>query len=185
MDGLEKLPVYTDPDWPHPPRDRPVPAIKLDVEPWSKFWPDAKPLMLAHRAELNQDDSRTPLRPDHFRIEAIAEAGGLLILGARYCESLVGYSIWYLMPSLETEGLLIAMQAPWYVKPEFRSLGVGLRLLRRAEILLKQRGVRLLAGHLPETGPGADLWPLFERKGAKKIGVEFHLWLDPLGKGVL
>lgn len=161
-------------------RPRQVPNVMIGPESWTRLWsPACQKLMMAHRDEVGQADVRAPFDPDHERILALQNAGGLMVLGARYCDELVGYSIWYLVPSLESQGLIIAMQAPWYVAPEFRGYGVGMRLLNSAMLQLRQRGCKMLQGHLPLEGQGSDLWPVFARKGAKKIGTEFSLWLEP------
>lgn len=158
-----------------------VPTVIVGPESWNRLWPDCRQLMLDHKDELGQNDPRAPLDPDHYRIQLTAESGGLLILGARHGRELVGYSIWYLLPSLETVGLVMAMQAPWYVKPEFRSLGVGVRLWNLAMLQLRQRGVQLVMGHVPAEGPGQELIHFVKRKGGKVIGTEFALWLtEPL-----
>ena len=99
--------------------------VEIGLERWNDIWPEAKPLMLAHRAELGQDDPRAEFSPDHQQINKLESYGGLQIVTARADGSLVGYSICYLMPSLESAGLMMAMMAPWYVAPAWRSRGIG------------------------------------------------------------
>lgn len=148
---------------------------------WDDLWPEAKPLMLAHKAETGLDDPRQALAPDTQAIRAYEATGGLLLLSARSAGALVGYSIWYISKSLETSGLLVANQGPWYVTPAWRGRGAGLLLWRKAKQLLREAEVRLIFAHFPAAGAGSELGDFFAREGGKVIGTEVAIWLDDLG----
>lgn len=162
-------------------KSEPGAAAVIACESWDSLWPDARPLMLAHRAELGQDDPRCPLVPDQAFIRQLQAAGGLLLVTARDTEhQLLGYSIWYLVPSLETVGLKMAMQAPWYVVPAWRGERLGWKLWVRAKSELAAAGVRLLHLHAPAEGPEAASVDKFWRGlGATRLGTEYALWLEP------
>ena len=152
---------------------------KIEKVFWDDLWPEAKQLMLAHKVETGQDDPRQVLVPDSQRIRAFEATGGLMLLAARdSAEALVGYSIWYISKSLETSGLLVADQGPWYVVPAWRSRGVGLSLWRKAKRLLREAEVRLILAHYPSSGAGEVLGAFFTREGAKVVGTLVSIWLD-------
>lgn len=153
---------------------RPLTKPEVWIERWSDLWPDCRKMMLLHRRELKQD--HFPLDLDHARIEALEQQGGLLCLAARKSSGeLVGYAIWYLMPSLESKGILLAEQGPWYVTAEHRKDGVGLELRRRSWEILRRRGVKQVMSHHSALTP--DLEKLFLREGSELIGQLYYRYL--------
>lgn len=155
--------------------------VRIGLEPWERLWASGKTLMQEHRRELKKDDSRRPLQPDHRTIQAMEEVGALFCLGARTAlGDLVGYSIWYISPDLESEGLLVGQQAPWFVTEEWRKNGVGLALWREAKRELQRRNVSVMSVHFPPEGGGRKLSRFFEREGGVLVECVYDIWLEPM-----
>ncbi len=144
--------------------------------PWKRLWPDAAELMELHRAELEQN--WWPLRPDHRQIEERERVGGLICIEARSGEALLGYGIWYLQPSLECAGVLLAQQGPWYVRKEARAGGLGLRILDFGLAELRRAGVNEVWFHHSANTP--NLGVVFRQLGAKPAETSYVMKLEPL-----
>ncbi len=143
--------------------------------PWKRLWPDAAELMQRHREELAR--SAWPLRPDHRQIEELEKAGGLICIEARDPEDLLlGYGIWYLQPSLESAGVLLAQQGPWYVRKEARAGGLGLRILDFGLAELRRAGVNEVWFHHSANTP--NLGVVFRQLGAKPAETSYVLRLE-------
>lgn len=78
--------------------------------------------------------------PDFARYRKIDEAGACLFLAARDEGRLVGYAVFFVMQSPHHQTLCVAHGDALYVLPEYQGAGVG--LYRRAEAMLKERGVK-------------------------------------------
>ncbi len=158
-------------------------SIDICQARWDDIWPECKMLMLDHRAEVGQEDSRAKLNPDHQAIRRLESLGGVFILSARSRSTLIGYAIWFLTSSIETTGLLVAQQGPWFVVEAMRSRGTGMMLWREAMKHFREIGVGLLLGHQPPTGPGSEATAkLFSRLGGKIEQTVWSIWLEQLGE---
>lgn len=146
-------------------------------ESWAEFWPEAQFLLVAHRDEV-EPHARTPFVLNHSVCEALDASGSMLITSARSAESLVGYSIWFLSPQFDSLALA-ATQGPWFVMPEWRASGAGIRVFRKSLEALRARGVeRVLPHHWGgATGPGLDKF--FRRLGATPLETSYSLYLSP------
>lgn len=150
-------------------------SIELRLEPWNMIWPEAKPLMARHHEEVHERDSRMPFKPALQVAQALQEAGVLKIVTARSAGQLVGYCIWYLSPDLESEDVLVASQGPWYVLPEWRASGVGIRLVRESVRHLRDAGASLILLHHWANNPRLGM--VFGRLGAKPLETVYELWV--------
>lgn len=150
--------------------------LVLRTERWGTFWPEAEPLFAIHRSEVG-DSSPAPLRVDWRLAEQLDLAGALLIQTARSEGLLAGYCIWYISPSLESAGLLVGSQGPWFVLPEHRTGRAAVRLLKESLGALRARGVLQALPHHWMGGAGPRLGPLFERLGARPLEITYSLWL--------
>jgi GNAT superfamily N-acetyltransferase len=92
-------------------------------------------------------------------------AGGLFILTARAEGKLVGYYFANLFTHIHYKGISCAFVQGYYLLPEYRAAGNGIRLLKTAENILKKRGIRML---YISCGELLDLVGLLERLGFKK-----------------
>lgn len=132
------------------------PRARIGLEPWDSIWPDAKDLAEAHH---NAVGAPWPHTLDERTFEAMYGAGVLKILAARSAGVLRGYCLWYLAPNLESAGMLVAQQGPWFALDP----GLGLRLLRESYRLMPEWGVEYALPHHWANEPRLGL--LFRRFG--------------------
>lgn len=154
--------------------------LVLEIERWSGIWPECVPLMKAHASEVRGgSDDRVPFELDLERIRAIDRADFLVIVSAREPTEfhLVGYCIWFLTPSLESLGLLVATQSAWYLAEPFRGAGRALKIWNRSIEELKKRGVKMAYPHHWNDGAGAKIGKFFERQGAVRREIGYELWI--------
>jgi GNAT superfamily N-acetyltransferase len=78
--------------------------------------------------------------PDFERYRRLDEAGACLFLSARDAGTLIGYVVFFVLQSPHHKSLLVAHGDAFYVLPEHR--GHGLALYRKAEAMLRERGVK-------------------------------------------
>lgn len=97
------------------------------------------------------------------------------VLVARDKGRAIGLFAFVLHPSLFS-GEQVAGELMWYVEPEHRAGGVGLRLLAEAEREAKALGAAAMNLTAPAGGP--DLGEMYGRCGYQKVEVAFQRRLD-------
>lgn len=150
-------------------------TVSYAVEPLHSFWPEADVLMAAHNREV---DACAPADFcfDVTQAKAIEAAGMLVICTARDGGRLVGYCIWFLSTSLVCMGRKIATQTAWYVTPDSREGGLGLRLFNFAIAELRLRGVIEAFPHFwAKSSP--RLHQFFARLGAEPVESVYRMRL--------
>ena len=156
--------------------------LEYALESWAKFWPEAQRLFVAHRDEV-EPQARAPFVLNHALCEALDASGAMLITSARVPRGLVGYSIWFLAPQFDSLRLS-ATQGPWYVMPEWRPSGAGIRVFRKSLEALRARGVdRAMPHHWGgQSGPMLDKF--FRRLGAVPLETTYSLYLTESPHGM-
>lgn len=145
-------------------------------EPWTSFWPESQLLLAAHHEEL-EPDARAPFVVDSAAASAMDAAGVLSITTARSAAgALVGYCIWYLGAALDSP-TICATQGPWFVLPDWRRSGAGLKVFEESLQVLRARGIARAFPHHWMAGGGPALGRYFARLGAKPVEVSYDLWL--------
>lgn len=145
-------------------------------EPWDSFWPDAEGLAAEHSLEVDTGiEPRRRYAPDVARMRALNVMGTMRIFAARRDKKLVGYFTWMVMPDLESEGLVIANQGAWYVRP--KEPHAAHTLFEYSIAMLKLLGVRCIFPHHRLQGRGASIGRFFERWKAKEIQRTYCLWI--------
>jgi len=74
--------------------------ITLQIEPFSEFIIEAKPLLPLHWEELALNKDKVPLDPKYEDYYAREEAGGILVVTVREKGELTGYFIGMIAPGL-------------------------------------------------------------------------------------
>lgn len=115
---------------------------KFQVEKWREFAPDGNKLFHRHWEDLSLDRDKIQLSVDEAQYERMDDLGILHIVTARKEDRLVGYFLAFLMthPHYKDAGLM-AVTDIYYLLPEERSGGLGLKLLAEVEKSLLARGV--------------------------------------------
>lgn len=150
--------------------------LTIARESWTDFWPEAEPLLASHRTEV-EASSPAPFVVDTGLAAQLDAVGALVLVTARQYDKLLGYCIWTIGPNLESAGLLVASQGPWYVMPEHRASPLGLRLFHESIAILRLAGVHQALPHHWTGGAGQRLEKLFLRMGAKPLETVYSLWL--------
>lgn len=148
--------------------------LRIEEEAWGDLWPVAEPLTRLHSAEVDIEPRR-PLRPDVELLEKLAALGVLRALGARLGSELIGYITWQISPDIESQGLLIANQGPWFVLPGYPRVAWG--LYDASISMLRVSGVSCIFPHHRLQGRGAELGKFLLRQGAKPLQQHYIQWI--------
>jgi ribosomal protein S18 acetylase RimI-like enzyme len=103
-----------------------------------------KPLNLLHHQETDDLKEEVPLDPDYELYKFLEEQGMLIVITARELGKLVGYLTYTTTPVLHHKSTKIANADMFYILPSYRGSMLGLRMLRNAEAVLKDKGVQMI-----------------------------------------
>lgn len=145
--------------------------------PWGDaIWAELKPLAEKHAREVDGGvEPRRPFKLDEALMKSLAAAGILHLVVARVAGKVVGYFTWNVMPDVESEGLIIALQGAWYVEPGFPRVAV--RIFIASIRMLRDLGVKCIFPHHRTQGRGSAIGRFFRRQGAKHIQDTYILWI--------
>ena len=102
----------------------------------------AGPLFDANFAELERHKGVAHVAPDAARYHALEQAGAMFILCAFHEDTMVGYSINFVMPHPHYSGMVTSLNDLLFVHPAHRAK-VGLRLISATERWARERGAAL------------------------------------------
>ena len=153
----------------------PRPHVRVAWEPWEALWPGINELAEIHASEVE------PTSPRRFKVDAQRMAVGcrlglIRIYTARIDGELAGYCSWNLSWDLESEGLPIATQGAWFVKPG-APWGLAAKLFMESLEGLRGIGIQCVFPHHRVQGRGAQLGKFFTRLGAVRIQETYMLWI--------
>lgn len=132
---------------------------------WTDLWAKGSALFLEHRAELELHEPRVPYSMDFERVGQLEELGVVQVVAGQRNGVYVGYCIFFISPSLESRGIQVGSQGPWFVTAEHRGGALGLRLWRESIERLRERGVRHVLAHAYDKSD-PRLGAFFEHQGA-------------------
>ena len=140
------------------------------------WWLEVQAMAAQHSAEVEGDiEPRWRFEVDVDAMVASDRAGSLKVFSARKNGSLVGYYMWRPSYAIESRGLLIAEQGPFYVAPGHP--GVAAALYEHSITALRRMGVKCVFPHVRTLGRGARFGRFLERRGARKIQETYMLWI--------
>ena len=123
--------------------------MEFGIETWSEdLIEELKPLVARHYQEVTLHKEHVPLDPDWTRYTKIAEAGALLVIGARENGILVGYCVFYISNMMHFQTTQCASSDAIYLAPEHRNGFAGVKLIKASEAALKERGVTKVLWHI-------------------------------------
>jgi hypothetical protein len=155
-------------------------GIVIGPESWESLWPEIDVLFAEHFREVDGgDEPQRPYRLDEPAMRAMNASGQLRIFTARVSGSLAGYCMWQVSKDVESAGATFAEHGPWFVRPCFARLMLGLKLFDASLDDLRALGVRTAYPHHRLHGRGAKLGAFFRRRGAVEIQRTYSL---PLGE---
>lgn len=151
-------------------------SLTFQVEPWSRFCVDADALMDRHWQESALDREKFPRALSAGVYSEADRAGSLCILTARRDGKICGYYISTIVahPHYAGSGRM-AFTDIYFLAPEERKAGLGIRLIIEAEQAMRERGaVKAYAS----TKIHQDLSPLFVGLGWKPTDITFTKLLE-------
>lgn len=145
-------------------------TVTFQTESYEQCRAEIDRLLPAHYAEIAIHKDRIPLAPDYKAYKEAADAGVLHITTCRKDGEVVGYVVGFVRPHLHYVTTVHAFTDIFWLHPDQRKGGLGVRLLQEYEAALKKRGVvRAYIG----TKTFFDLSPLFKRLGWEHIEYMF------------
>lgn len=151
--------------------------IVVAEAPWGDaIWAEMKPLAEKHALEVDGGvEPRRRFKLDEAVMRSLAAAGVLHLIVARAAGKLIAYFTWNVMPDVESEGLIIALQGAWYVEPGYPR--VAAMTFDASIDMLRNLGVQMIYPHHRTQGRGASIGRFFRRRGAKHIQQTYSLWI--------
>lgn len=146
---------------------------------WNRIWPSGEALFLEHRAEIKADFPGIPYQMDFVLASEYDKLGIMQCVAAHVDGDLIGYCIFFISPSIESAGSLVASQGPWFVGAKWRALrdqhsNVAFAMWKEAKAALTERGVKQVLVHRYErSDPRLDFF--FARQGAKPFARVFSM----------
>ncbi len=139
-------------------------------------WNEMRPLTEAHYREIatHQD---IPLDPLLDLYDALEKAGKLRVFLVRDAASvLIGYAIYTVAPNPHYRSMLQASQDVLFLREDMRKGGLGARLVRHCDDVLRAEGIILVTQHVKVSHPVLGL--LLERQGYQCVERIYSKRLD-------
>lgn len=114
--------------------------IVFQREKLSECWDESWPLFVSHWEETEQYRHQQKLNPDKDRLFAYERMGIYYYYTARDENKLIGHCGMYVMLSVHTQEL-IATEDTWFLLPENRKSGTGIRLHNFVKDEMKNKNV--------------------------------------------
>ena len=116
--------------------------ITCHIENFEQQLPELKVLLPGHYRELALNQDQVPLDPQYAMYIERERQGGLLFVTLRDAGELVGYYIGFIAPGLHYRTCLTCTTDIFYLRPDKRKGGAGLRMFQFVESELRRRGVQ-------------------------------------------
>lgn len=137
-------------------------SLRIELGDWSDV--TDLPILEEHWDEVAKNKKLMVLNPDWAKYKLLADAGMLFCLVAYADNEIVGYSFNMLDTHLHYADLVYCNNDVLFVKKEYRSSTLGLRLIKETELEAKRRGAELMLWHAKEH---TSLARIFELKKYK------------------
>jgi GNAT superfamily N-acetyltransferase len=148
--------------------------LTAQVEPWSEFVHEAKPLFPLHWEELALNKDEVPLDPQYDVYDRKDACGEVMVMTLREAGKLAGYFIGFVGPGLHYKTCLTLTMDIFWIAPEHRGKMGGNKLFKAVEVEARRRGVqRMFVGSKCHK----DASFLFERLGYERVEVFYSSWL--------
>lgn len=149
-------------------------GVTFQHEPFRQFYDEAQPLIAEHcvQADFAPDEHALKNLP---LLERLDELGAVQTATARSNGRLFGYLITIIGPSFDARDQLVALHTSFYTSPLIR--GLGPKLQRAANEMLKTRGIAEVQMRAGVRGAGPRLGTFYRRLGAEHFGTLYRLEL--------
>jgi GNAT superfamily N-acetyltransferase len=146
--------------------------ITFQTETVDQIWPDMGPLIAEHWRALARNQDLVPLDVDIDMYRAIERAGRLMVAAVRNDGALCGYAVYMVTFHPHYRTTLFANADLFWVTPDRRGAGVGMRMFRFVEEQLRGMGVKVMNTYYKTAHPEAER--LLEALGHEKIEAVFQ-----------
>jgi hypothetical protein len=117
------------------------------------------PLIEEHYQEIALNKRLMVLKPNTEVYEGLERENRLIALGAFAGDEMVGYSVNVLVQHLHYADLLVAQNDIVFISKSHRHGHLGVALIQRTEIVVKERGAQMLFWHAKQNTPLESLLP--------------------------
>lgn len=117
------------------------------------------PLIEEHWQEIALNKRLMVLKPNVEVYEGLERENRVIALGAFVGDEMVGYSVNVLVQHLHYADLLVAQNDIVFIAKTHRHGRLGVALIQRTEIAVKERGARMLFWHAKQGTPLESLLP--------------------------
>jgi GNAT superfamily N-acetyltransferase len=150
--------------------------FNFKVDNFETWWRDAQELIPIHYEELSLDKDKVKIGINCKKYSEMEDLGMLHIVTMRLaCGKMAGYYIAMILPHMHYQDAgLMAYTDMYFVAPEYRVGGVGVRLMIFVEETLRRREV--VKAYIT-TKLKLDLSPMFEALGWKATDKVFTKFL--------
>jgi len=129
----------------------------------------------SHYQEIAWKKEYIPLDPDVARYRALEKEGKLLCLVARdEAEKIIGYATFIIYPHLHYRTTLLASNDLIFVPKDKRGSLLGARLLKESEVILKEKGVKVITLHIKTM---LNWSPLAVALGYEHVEANYFKWI--------
>ena len=149
---------------------------KIALEEWENCGQEIIDLAYSHSAEIDWYLDKMKTDPVKEQYDSLGKSGFLYPIVARDLEgSVIGYSLYFVLPSMHYRGHVFAQNDVYYIAPEYRKRGLGAELLNYSEIVMRTIGVSMIdvvmkSNHTFHTLAEHCGYDLMEHKYTKWIG---------------
>jgi GNAT superfamily N-acetyltransferase len=146
------------------------------IETFEKWYHDAEWMLQGHYEELSLDKDKVEMSLSIQRYLDLEQSGMLHVVSVRLSDGkMVGYYLAMILPHMHYQNAgPMAYTDMYYVHPDYRTGGIGARLMTFVEETLRQRGVVKV---YITTKLKLDLSPMFEAMGWKATDKVFTKFL--------
>jgi GNAT superfamily N-acetyltransferase len=153
-------------------------VISFQVEPYEVCIKEIDACLERHWHEIALDHVAVPLAKDEAGYQTLADAGALHIVTVRQDGILVGYIAGIVKAHLHYVTTLHAFTDVFWLRPDLRKGGIGIKLFREYERTLIRRGVIKV---FIASKVHLDMSKIFERLGWTRTEVVYSKVIqDPL-----
>ena len=145
----------------------------FQVEEWGDIKHEMVPLVAKHWEECNHDPKEY-FNIDEAQYDTLAQVKMFLIVTLRHEGVLIGYVANSLMSNINAKHVLCAFELGWYLQPQYRKGGLGVKLLLETEIALKNKGVQKMYAAIP---PGSRASIILDRLQWTEVEHHYSKWI--------
>lgn len=143
--------------------------ITFQEEKFRDVAAEAAPLLEAHYKEIAMYQDKIEYSPDYSKYEMLDDNDMLYILTARDEGRLIGYFVNFVLPNVHYSKDVYAQNDILFIHPDYRGGTAAMRMFKRAEDDMRERGVSVMTIHMKTFAPFDKLVEKLEWDYAERI----------------